>query len=214
LTITGAGAQEFVMSSLPAPPARVMELGCGAGDLARSLSGAGYDVVAIDPEAPAGAIFQKVSLEDFEGGPFDAVVADRSLHHVGDLDAGVAKLRSMLAADGVVVLNEFAWDAMDEPTAAWYIAGARGGGGSGHVHGERTVADLLDGWAAEHDGLHGADALRAALDVHFETVIDVAVPYIARYHMDDVSLEPVEQRLIDEGSIRALGFRYLGRPRR
>ena len=42
----------FVRSALPPPPARVLEVGAGDGELAAALLAAGYDVVAIDP-APA-----------------------------------------------------------------------------------------------------------------------------------------------------------------
>src|SRR5688500_2513925 len=76
---------EFVFAVLPPTPARVLEVGCGSGDLARELSAAGYDVLAIDPEAPEGPIFRRSTIEELdERSPFDAVVASRSLHHVGD----------------------------------------------------------------------------------------------------------------------------------
>jgi SAM-dependent methyltransferase len=59
-------AEEFVVTSLPRAPCRVLEVGCGDGDLARALAERDYLVTAIDPEAPPGSIFQKVMLEDFD----------------------------------------------------------------------------------------------------------------------------------------------------
>jgi 2-polyprenyl-3-methyl-5-hydroxy-6-metoxy-1,4-benzoquinol methylase len=47
-------ASEFIKAQLPPPPARVLDVGCGDGRLARELSDLGYRVVAIDPRAPAG----------------------------------------------------------------------------------------------------------------------------------------------------------------
>ena len=52
----------FVLSQLPPPPARVLEVGCGAGELALALDAAGYDVVAVDPRAPDGPIFRRTTL--------------------------------------------------------------------------------------------------------------------------------------------------------
>lgn len=46
-------------------PARVLEVGCGRGDLARAIAEAGHEVVAIDPHAPAGDLFRATSLEEF-----------------------------------------------------------------------------------------------------------------------------------------------------
>jgi 2-polyprenyl-3-methyl-5-hydroxy-6-metoxy-1,4-benzoquinol methylase len=39
----------------------VLEVGCGHGDLARTVSESGYEVVAIDPDAPEGELFEAVS---------------------------------------------------------------------------------------------------------------------------------------------------------
>jgi 2-polyprenyl-3-methyl-5-hydroxy-6-metoxy-1,4-benzoquinol methylase len=83
--------QSFVQAHLPPAPARVLEVGCGHGDLARAVSESGYEMVAIDPDAPEGELIQAVSLEEFTtSDPFDAVVASRALHHIPDLPDSVA----------------------------------------------------------------------------------------------------------------------------
>ena len=68
---------DYVTTHLPGPPARVLEVGCGRGDLTRALDAAGWDAVGIDPAAPPGANFRRLKLEDLDAddGPFDAVVA-------------------------------------------------------------------------------------------------------------------------------------------
>ena len=43
----------YIRGALPAPPARVLEIGAGDGTLAAALRDGGYDVVAIDPEVLA-----------------------------------------------------------------------------------------------------------------------------------------------------------------
>ena len=78
--------EPFVAAHLPAAPARVLEVGCGRGALAHAMARLGHDVLAIDPGAPDGELFRCVSLEDLDDpGPFGAVVASRSLHHIHDL---------------------------------------------------------------------------------------------------------------------------------
>jgi len=131
---------DFVLSQLPPPPARLLEVGCGEGELARALAERGYDVVAIDPEAPEGPIFRRTTIEAFdERGRFDGVVASLSLHHVHDLGAALDKLRRL--SDGPLILNEHAWDRLEPMTPEW---------------------------EEEHEGLHGYGAMRAELDARFE----------------------------------------------
>ncbi|HET6662170.1 MAG TPA: methyltransferase domain-containing protein [Rubrobacter sp.] len=57
----------FVLDQIGNPPARVLEVGCGKGDLAYALVGAGYSVTAIDPRAREVPIFRRVGIEEFSG---------------------------------------------------------------------------------------------------------------------------------------------------
>src|SRR4028118_1315521 len=50
----GAGVEDFVRSQLPPAPARVLEVGCGSGELALALSAEGWRGTAGGPEAPGG----------------------------------------------------------------------------------------------------------------------------------------------------------------
>jgi SAM-dependent methyltransferase len=189
----------WVRSQLPAAPARVLEVGCGAGDLARALDAAGYAVLAIDPHAPDGPIFRRTTIEALDETGFDAVVASRSLHHVDDLDLVLAKLAGLAP---LLVLDEFVWDRMDEATARWYEEQRLAG------------ADVppIDEWKRRHGHLHGFDALRRALTRQFVERRFEWVPYIHRYGHRP-GLEPLERELIEAGTIRALGFRFVGVPR-
>src|SRR5436309_9493962 len=87
----------FALSQLPEPPRRVLEVGCGYdGGVAPELAAEGYDVLAIDPEAPEGPLYRQIALEDLDDpGPFDAVVGGRVLHHVDPLDSALDKLAAL-----------------------------------------------------------------------------------------------------------------------
>jgi SAM-dependent methyltransferase len=189
----------FCLTHLPDAPARVLEVGCGSGELARALAAAGYRVLAIDPKAPAGAIFRKVSLEELdEPGRFDAVVASFSLHHIHDLGAGLDRIAALLEPDGSVVIDDFGWDLLDPPTAAWLAEQE-----------QTTHEELLAHWRDEHAGLHGYEAMLRELDLRFERLLLTREPYFHRssYRTD----ETVERTLIADGAIAAIGFRYVGR---
>jgi SAM-dependent methyltransferase len=201
----------FVEAHLPPVPARVLEVGCGGGDLARTLAGLGHDVVAIDPDAPDGDIFRAVSLEEFgDPGPFDAVVAIRSLHHIHELSAAVAKLGRLLGPGGRVVVYEHAWERFDARTARWYLdQRAAHPHAHAHAHAPRTVERCLRDWPEDHRGLHTAATMRAALGSHFRQREFAWTPYLYGELGPAVTREQ-EQRLIDAGTIAATGFSYVG----
>ena len=190
----------------------MLEVGCGKGALASVLAQRGYDVLAIDPEAPDGAIFRRIKLEALPPHErFDGVVASRSFHHMHDLDANVARVAAALEVGGPFVLEELAWDLIDDTTADWYEGQRRVLVAAGrNVLGPRA-AD----WRAHHRDTFGVHAFRTLYDAlrfrfterHFE-----GVPYLWRYLGGDQSLQLAET-LIRAGAIRPLGFRFVGIPR-
>ena len=103
---------EYVLSQLPPPPRRVLEVGCGPeGGVAPHLAAAGHEVLAIDPDAPEGPLYRRMTIEELDDpGGFDAIVAGRVLHHVRPLGAALDKLATLAP---LLVLDEFAWNHMD-----------------------------------------------------------------------------------------------------
>jgi SAM-dependent methyltransferase len=197
----------FVLAHVPPPPARVLEIGCGRGDLAHELAGAGHDVTAIDPEAPEGLLFRRVTLEDFvEPGPFDAVVASRSLHHVPDLATAVDRIAALLRAGGVLVLNEFAKDRLEGPTAEWYYERRLALAAAGGRDAPATFGACVH---EEHADIHAYEDMRRELDRRFAERLLVWVPYLHEELGEAVS-EDAERALIDAREIQATGFRYVG----
>jgi SAM-dependent methyltransferase len=202
---------DFAREQLPAPSARVLEVGCGQGELTTALAVAGYDVLGIDPLAPQGDRFRRIRLEDLEAdeGPFDAVVASHSLHHIRDLDQGLDGIVALLRPGGVLVLDEHGWDLADEETLDWLYNQRRALAAAGHGEGPASLEALRGEWEAEHLGLHGFEPLRAAVAERFEEREFARTAFLHRL-LGGVATEVLEQALIDAGAIQALGFRYAG----
>jgi SAM-dependent methyltransferase len=203
----------FVLGELPPPPARVLEIGSGAGELALDVADAGYDVLAIDPDAPMGPIFRQTTLENLdEPGPFDAVVASRSLHHIHDLDAAVERIHSLVRPGGRLILAEFAWERMDPDTADWYLGQQLALEAAGRLDDvPRSLEDALAAWEEEHRGLHAGETMRVSLSRRFHELRFERTPYLHRT-LGGVASEALEATLIDARAVRALGFHWVGEP--
>ena len=217
--------EAFVLDRIGNPPARVLEVGCGKGDLALALDRAGYSVTAIDPRAPEGRIFRRVGIEEFsEPGPFDHVVAILSLHHVENISGALDKMAELLRAAGTLIVVEFAWDRIDVTTAEWALArlpgapdsGKRswlerccrgraqdGGDEVGHLHAEAHVAR----WAGE-ERLHGSGQMLEQIGRRFIERYFSWWPYLYP-DLDDTS-EAEELAAIEAGEIIATSFCYVG----
>jgi methyltransferase family protein len=196
---------EFVLAQLPRPPLRVLEVGCGReGGVVPALAAAGYDVLGIDPEAPEEPRYRRLELADLDDpGPFGAVVAGRVLHHVHPLGAGLDKLAALAP---LLVVDEFAWNHIDEPSADWYEAQHRLLVAAGR---EPKGPPNLAEWRWRHSDLHPYETLRRELDERFEERHFEWRPYFYRW-LDGPVSEALEESLIAADAIRPIGFRYAG----
>ena len=220
----------FISSAL-APASRVLEVGCGAGQLAAALGAAGHRVVALDanPEQVAKARARGVDARvavfpEFRDDAFDAVLFTHSLHHVRDLDGAVARARELLRPGAVLVVEDFVWDELALPTVAWAYA---------HYDAQRErlrlppqlfrhEGDPVAAWRkhfVEHE-LHGAGTLRAALAKRFRVEAEAHAPYFYRFACmtlgdaqggaaiaDELLL--AERERISRGEIQALGWQLV-----
>jgi SAM-dependent methyltransferase len=193
----------FVRANLPPPPARVLEVGAGSGELARGLTDAGYAVVAIDPE-PGGENVDRVALADLAEPPgsFDAAVAVLSLHHVDPLVQSCGRLAELVRPGGTLVVDEFDVAAFDERAASWWLDQRRALGESE----DHEPSAMLDDLRAE---LHSAERIREVLGAGFEVTRPLRGSYLHRWDLDE-SLRPVEEELIAQGELPAVGVRFVG----
>ena len=195
----------FVLSQLPPPPARVLEVGCGReGGVTPALADRGYDVLGIDPRAPEGRLFRPIALEELEEpADFDAVVASRVLHHVHPLEPAVEKLARLAP---LLLLDEFAHERIDAAARDWYESQFRILVATGQ---EPPGPPDLARWREDHQGLHPSGTLLAALEALFETRHLEWRAYLYRW-LGGVSTEALEDVLVAARAIPALGFRYAG----
>jgi Methyltransferase domain len=193
----------FVLKQLPPPPQRVLEVGCGPeGGVVELLAGAGYDVLGVDPHAPEGARFVRMTFQELEG-EWDAVVAGRVLHHVNPLDEGLDLLASFAP---LLVVDEFAHDRIDRAAQDWYEGQHRMLRASGV---EPNGPSDLDAWRERHPGLHPHDVLLAGLRARYDERVLEWLPYLSLW-LGGPSSESLEQTLIDAELIPAIGYRWAG----
>jgi len=204
--MVAADARAFARANLPAPPARILEVGAGNGELARALAVAGYDVIAIDPE-PTGANVRTAALHclDEPAESFDAAIAIVSLHHVDPLAESCRRLAEVLVPGGTLLVDEFDVAAFDRRAAAWWLdqRHALGAGDTG------TADELVDAHRAH---LHPLERIIEALEPHFFLGPPLRGPYLYHWDLND-SFRAAEEELIARGQIPAVGARFVARRR-
>lgn len=103
--------RDAFLPSLPPPPCRVVDVGCGEGRLARDLMALGYDVVGIDASPTLIAAAREADPEgryviaDAAALPLpdasaDAVTAFMALQDIDDIDAAVREIARVLVPGG------------------------------------------------------------------------------------------------------------------
>lgn len=187
----------FVRAALPAPPARVLEVGAGDGELAAALADAGYEVVAIDPASEVANV-RRVALHELDETPFDAAVAIVSLHHVEPLEASCERLAALVRSGGVLVVDEVDFERFDERAARWWLD---------HADRDGDPAEMVAGVRGH---MHTLARLREALAPWFPTGEPVRGPYLYRWNLPPGLREP-EVDLIAAGTLPATGARLVSR---
>jgi glycosyltransferase involved in cell wall biosynthesis/2-polyprenyl-3-methyl-5-hydroxy-6-metoxy-1,4-benzoquinol methylase len=97
---------------------RVLDIGCGKGNIALPLSEIGYEVTGIDFDAASieeardtardmqlSAVFLEGSFEQLHGRQFDVVIASEVLEHQQDPQAFLDTIRALCAPDALVLFS-------------------------------------------------------------------------------------------------------------
>jgi SAM-dependent methyltransferase len=208
----------FVRDSLPAAPARVVEIGCGPlGGFVPMMEAAGYQATGVDPEAPLGPSFRQAEFERSDIGQLDAIVACTSLHHVADLAVTLDLMAEALVPGGQVVIVEWARERFDEATARWCFARLPGPDhDTGWLHQRQaewresgqTWDACLRTWVRA-EGLHSGQDILDELDARFDRQ---AVAYGPYFFADLAATSDADERAaIDSGLIQANRIHYAGR---
>ena len=212
----------FVRGWLPAPPAAVVEIGCGPlGGFVPVLRAAGYDAAGIDPEAPGGPWYHRIEFERYEmPEPAQAVVASTSLHHVADVGEVLNLVSAALADEGTLIVVEWARERFDEATARWCFARlppATGDHPGWLHHRQAEWRESGQPWDAylrsweQAEGLHPGQVILDELDARFDSRLAAYAPFFFP-ELDGIS-EADEQAAIDRGLIQANRIQYAGRRR-
>lgn len=231
--------RDFIKRSLPAGARRVLEIGCGSGELAASLVQDGISVIAIDKDVDSIAAAQGLGLDariaawpDFEDGRFDAVLFTRSLHHMHPLDKSVQRAADSLVIGGRLIVEDFAYETADEKTLQWFsdvIDRLEGAGflakGDDFLGALRSKIELVKRWRENHESdLHTAANIFAEIRRVFGETHYEEAPYYFRYLSPGIlptagrdkivqNLAEQEAGLIARGAIPALGRRFVAERR-
>jgi SAM-dependent methyltransferase len=233
--IATASTLRFVSEWLPAPTT-VVEVGCGQGDLAVALQTRGYTVTAIDSDRGAvrSALAKGVNAITGEWPavsvtPADAIVFTRSLHHVANLDAAVARAHQILRGTRTLLIEDFDFGSADEATANWFASAVRVADDTGLLLPDRDefairvmqARNALGEWHTDHGHeVHSLQHIIEAVSRRFNLLSVEAAPYCYRYLIPVIEETPRAARcvaqILDEevrsgssGTIRLIGRRIV-----
>jgi ubiquinone/menaquinone biosynthesis C-methylase UbiE len=253
IELSALDTSHFVKSMLPQLPQKILEVGSGNGYLTLELARDGHDVTGLDLSAdiievaerskaahphPPGFgslryICTDVNTWQASHASFDAVIFNRALHHMSDLQQTMAKVKRHLKQGGRIICQDYAYDRFDERTACWLYQMQRLLFLSGHYDADpatmpseaASVEALRTAWltrSSEHH-LNRYEEMMSALRGTCHERYFAWVPYLFVYIGNGIRqvsaeqeremltfLKRMEQYLIEHGAIQAVGFRFVG----
>lgn len=207
---------------------RVLEVGCGRGDVARRLGAAGLRMTAIDlklpdPSPAPGVTFIERDFLHYDDAPFDAIVFTASLHHISPLAAAIDRAYRLLTPGGLFVADDFDLDAPNVETLRWYYDIQDMLSAADLFPRERVDppnGDVVQRWRAAHSDeppLHTGVQMRRAIAERFDLRDVHGAAYLYRYitrHLPHDArgvavaqhMYMSERRAIADGTLTAVGL--------
>jgi SAM-dependent methyltransferase len=229
----------FLISRLPVG-AKVLEVGCGEGQVARELFHRGYRVTGLDSDSDAivraqggGVRAVVASWPRFDSSvSFDAIAFTRSLHHINPLRQAIVRARELLNLNGLLLIEDFALDDVNEATVAWFVKVLRSTQGKALTNpvANQLVTELLSStdvmqtWRDNRaPDLHSFTAMNEAIAAQFVVLETQAAPYLYRYLIPVLPETSAAASFVDEvfqqeailgnrGEIVLLGRRIVASP--
>jgi ubiquinone/menaquinone biosynthesis C-methylase UbiE len=222
----------FVEEYAPINGRRLLEIGCGGGDLALALKNRGFNVRAIDISAEAiesakqkGVDAECADILTYKDQPFDIVLFTRSLHHIEPLDDAVTAAKNLLKPGGVLLIEDFLPEIADEAAIQWFREKRSAIPESAVNEDARkhTKISTLEQWQehfTEHRIAEGS-AVRRAVEKQLPQSKVTRVPYLYRHIGDSIKVDAdnaaaiaqaaldEEKAAIDNGSLVAIGMRIV-----
>ena len=253
IELSALDTYQFVTSMLAHTAQTILEVGCGNGYLTLELARDGHNVTGIDLSADSIEVAKrsKVAHPDPPGfgrlrylctdvntyqatdRSFDAVIFNRSLHHMHDLQQTMATVKRLLKPEGRIICQDYAYDRFDARTAPWLYQIQRLLFLSGHYDTDpatlpseaASIEAVRTAWLQQGSEHHlnpyeqMMSAFRRICHEHFFAWVPYLFVYIGngiRYATPEQErelltfLKRMEQYLIDHEAIQAVGFRCVG----
>ncbi len=219
-------AANQILQNLETQKGKVLDVGCGDGDLLTILAAAGCVCTGLEKSEDAatkakGLDIRIATWPDFDETGFDAIIFVRTLHHIMPLGTAVKKAKSLLAPGGFVFVDDFAFAEANAATSAWMYEMVQLLVAQNLIDPslEEFVAEVYDSkgdlapWKTEDfERLNSAGDMEKALKDSFLSVEMKRVPYIYRYVTRTLASGQDKEKLarnILEMEIRA-GEKYPG----
>ena len=238
IDVATAETARFVAAVLP-QAATLIEVGAGDGDLAAALQARGFDVTAVDADAECVARARRRGVRAvaaewprFDGAAVHAIAFTRSLHHMHPLGAALAGARRMLRPAGILVLEEFAYEAAGAAALGWFrdiiaelVAASLldlGAAGPHLLPHLMATDDPVGAWRDYHEehGVHAGATLLQAVGASFPESRTTGAPYLYRLLIPRAPATPRaaaviedilqrEERALADGSFAPIGLRVV-----